>query len=276
MSGSPEILIAGPKITPPRISILSVAELVSHTDERHGGGIGFRPDGPPEGSLFDICTPGITSAGSVTNKQTWEGFGVRTADSSSQFGFKVAERQERATRKLLGIEAFLIEQQFFGNPLSLGDDVVALASASATVVSGGSAISPIKALALAENTIGTETKGGHRGIIHARPSILTLWAENGAVRREGNIWLTATDNIVLPGRGYSGVGPTGQAVSASSEWIYLTTGIQIHRGPVVVSPDTEAEAMNRQTNTSTYYASRIVGIAWDPNTLHAAIQVNPS
>lgn len=280
MSGAPEIITTGPRITTPRISILSVAETVTHNDERLGGGIGFRPDGAPEGDVYEVCDSGALDAGTVASKLDADPFVLVSSDRSSTFGTgnqgETAEWRERATRKLLGIEAYLIERQLYLNGLGLTNFTPLTASSATTVTSGG--ISALAALALAEDTAASATLGGYRAIFHVRPSVLSLWAASNGIRREGNLWLTATDNIVLPGRGYTGAGPApgNAAPTDDSEWIYLTTGIQVHRSQVIVSPDSLSAATDRSSNETQFYAYRYAGIVWDPSVLHSAIEIDPS
>lgn len=272
--GPPPIVANGPKLTVPRSSILNVADLITYQDDRLGGGVGFRPDGSPEGAVYDVCGSLSIPAGTVTTAKEFDAFGIVAEDHSSSFGFQVGEYQERAIRKLTSVTPCLIEREFYLNTLGLTNNV-ALASAAATTVTTG-AVPVLAGLALAEDTIATETLGGYRGIIHVRPSILTLLTNLQVVRREGNIWLTPTDNIVLPGRGYTGESPDNDAPAADSEWIYLTAGIQIHRGPVRPTPDSIGEAMNRSQNTITFYAQQEVAVVWDPDVLHHAIELDPT
>lgn len=271
-NAAPDTVIQPPLLSPPRSSLMSAADVLNG-DGDWTRGYTYSPDGCGEGGLGVICpSPGAVKAScSNATLVSFQPFYVYSSDKCSAFSFKERDYYARAQRRLAAAESYLIEREFMLDSLGLGNSPVA--SPSTTTLTTG-AVSPTTALAVIEDGIASCSRG-NRMMIHVRPGILTLLAADSAVRREGNVWLTASDNIVVPGRGYPGTGPNGEAVTAGSEWIYATSMVQIRRGSLVMTPTQAAkteenpmgippEAVDRSHNDIFVLAERIVSVAHDP------------
>jgi len=276
-NASPGSVIAPPALVPPRISLLSSSEVINGDSSRWEGGYSYSPEGCGDGGIGQICPAPGTIKNACANPTIVEfsPYYIYGADKCSTWSYKERDFYARATRKLLASESWFIENEFMTDSLGLGNSPVA--SPIATAVTAVP-LPPHMALAALEDAIGDCSHGG-RFMIHVRPGILSVlgqYGEGSLIRREGNVWLTAMDNIVVPGRGYPGTGPLGQAVTATSEWIYATSMVQIRRGPIVLTPEQAAktsdnpqgipqQAVDRPTNDIFVLAERVVSSAYDPS-----------
>jgi len=116
---------------------------------------------------------------------------------------------------------------------------------------------------------------GNRGMIHIRPIAFHALVADSVVRREGNVWLSPMDNIVVPGRGYPGTGPAGQAVGAT-EWMYGHPGIvQIRRSEIIrLGEDDLASQIHRGWNDHEAIVMRVAHVLLDPTVPVFAIDFN--
>lgn len=210
---------------------------------------------------------------------TFQPFVVDAWDRCSTFGFEAADYEGRARRALAARETKAVEaewwrgQLFPSNP-HLDNSGSAPAATNSTTLVGGVAQTVSLSLALLVQAI-ADGNGGV-GMIHARPLVVTRWMNQNMIRREtdGKLY-TEAGVMVVPGRGYPGTGPTGQAVSATSEWAYATDAPDIHRGPVEVFSNTMAETVHFRLNTVTVQAQRLYGIAWNA-IMNVAVNINPT
>ena len=102
-------------------------------------------------------------------------------------------------------------------------------------------ITPSAGLAALEAALADCSAGGP-GYIHASRDLVGLWFTGNALRVEGGQILTAMNNIVIPGPGYSGVAPPTtadiaaglnfHAPPAGTAWAYATGPVVFRRGVV--------------------------------------------
>jgi hypothetical protein len=88
----------------------------------------------------------------------------------------------------------------------------ALSDATATILSSGTALSPRRALALLEHSIGQASDGGEQGVIHMTRDVAALLASNSNMlfHEAGKEHLqTLGGTPVVVGSGYTGTGPDG-------------------------------------------------------------------
>lgn len=268
------VTVPTPPLVAPRISLLTSADIVSDTP-RWEGGYGYNPETCDLAHLDTICpTPGAYGlTANDCDPIEINPFYIYAADKSSTFNRKTRDFYGRALRNLTSSESHLLEQELMSNTLGLPNPYILDPLLAKTTVTTAAA-PPWEALALIEQA--ASALSGERILIHVRPHVLVQLAASTIIRREGNVWLTPLDNIVVPGRGYPGTGPAGQAVTASSEWIYATGRVEIRRGAIEFLPEkiegTEdnpfgipASAINRSNNDIVVAAQRIVSVAFNPN-----------
>lgn len=218
-----------------------------------------------------LSTPaaGTSSAASVTFASrdtapttsapiTFLPFGVEAFDTCSTYGYQRADYEGRARRALAARETKAVEKELATGALMgnrhLQDSV------NTTVLNGGVAFDFRTALsalvqAIADNNLGV-------GMIHARPSLVTLWSSDNLLRWQNGKLYTLNGNLVVPGAGYPGASPSGSAPTSATEWAYATDVLQVHRGPVeVFVPEADHVAsMRRSTNEITVRAQRMYAV----------------
>ena len=268
-------ITAGPQLTVPRISLVTAAETITPAESRWFDTLDIEFEGLPSVQIFPtVCTNGevVKLPRDMGSNDSYFPYELYAIDRCSTYQDR--DRWGRVTRKLLSGESTGIEAQLFSDPDSFGNPN--LVSEAADLA--GAAVSAVHALAELEQALATV--GNTRGMIHIRPGILTLLVADDALHREGNVYYTAMDNIVVPGRGYLGTGPAGQAISTTSEWMYASTGVVVvRRSEIRYSPemaDPEYMRVDRAINDIEVRAERVALAALDTSGSVFAKQVNPS
>lgn len=114
--------------------------------------------------------------------------------------------------------------------------------------------------------------GGARGMIHVEKRLLPSIVYSGmAVQNGQRLTTTLGDHIVVPGTGYTGSAPSGEAASANYSWIYGTSMVEVFVSPIAVF-GTGGELVNRSTNEIEVRAERLALAHWDRQA-HIAISV---
>lgn len=266
---APTALVNARPLQPPRISLLSSAILVDESDDRWDAGFALNPEGCGEAGVSAVCSSDArTAPEGCTDNLEFETFGVWASDKAGGFNFGHRDFQARATRKLLAVESKLIESELWSGGMGLTNPKIQ--STAATTISGGPR-PPVATLSRLEDAL-AECSGGIRSMIHVRPGVVVQWLQFGIVRREGDVYLSPMDNIVVPGRGYTGGPPAGGAAGAT-DWIYTTSLVEVRRGPIQVFPDSVSQATVMARNEITYWAERVVSAAFDPNCCRLAIEM---
>lgn len=274
-----------PTLTPPKISLLTAADIVplpidpetGLTDRRWESGFRVWTEGCEVAYIYEICPPSDAdpkSSDGQGEEVQYQPYVIYASDACSTFS---ASRDfwGRATRKLILAESTKLERELWlgeagGNPF--------LSDTPTTLVSGvGGTLEPWQAIGILDQALGECSAG--RGMIHIRPFLLPFLQEHRAVRREGNIYLSPMDNIIVPGRGYPGTGPADEAIGVGpspSEWMYANTGIvQIRHSEVIYTPRQADEGAQYvwTTNDRAVRAERISHVALDPTCCVLAIEV---
>lgn len=253
----------GPQLTPPRISLLSAAEIVPMEGDRWTSGFDLILEGCEDTRVFAVCPPEDADPKEYTgggSNEAYTPYVLYATDSCSTWPAQ-REFYDRAQRKLLTGEAAVLEEQLwtgsvdgttFTNPNLAGEAVTI-----STAVNGAE-----EALAVLEQAMGMASAA--RGMIHIRPQVLGVLLDKHIVEKEGNVYLSPMGNIVVPGRGYPGTGPAAEAVGAT-EWMYGHPGIvQVRRGPVIrLGEDDKASQYIRATNDRLVIVERVVHVALD-------------
>lgn len=144
-----------------------------------------------------------------------------------------------------------------------------LLQSTATVAATGTP-APSVALGLLEQAIGDCSNG--QGVIHVQRKVLPALFKAQVVEVRGGVLVTKSGNLVAAGSGYPGTGPSGQAITSTTSWMFAT-------GPVFAyASETRLNdlrsALDRTTNTVKYIAERTYVLGWD--CCHAAVQTDIS
>lgn len=250
-------VVAGPQQTPPRVSLISSADIVPVEGDRWYSGFVADSDGISGADAFPVC-PADEVFDYYSNRSvvTYKPYVLYASEKGSTYGNAedLSKAYDRAQRGLVSTESFALERILWtGDSLGTGtgvagqnpflaDDAGAYetdpgeynqcAPFVGTLDLDTGSTSIFETFATMEQAIGDWGLGA-RGMIHMRPQAFHALVKSDLVRREGNVWLSPMDNIVVAGRGYPGTGPSGEAVG-ETEWMYGHAGIvQIRRGSVI-------------------------------------------
>lgn len=273
---APRAAVRGPEPTAPRVSLITSAPPVDDLDLRWANGVAYRSE---------ICGAGIGRVGLCPGGETKDSasgqvlveadpFAVYASyNCPPQTGLSLEDYKARARANLEAFFAKEVEEELWtGGAVTTNPR---LAAPEADELSA-SAEDSVDALACLEHYLAVCGSGG-RGMIHATRRVVTLWAKDGLVRREGGLVLTVTDNIVVPGAGYPGTDPDSDAgditPTSGEDWAYATGMVQVRReADSSIVPATMAEAVNRQTNDAEFRAERAAVVTFDP-CCHAGIPI---
>lgn len=244
---------------------------------RWAGGFSYSPEQACiTTAVMDPCAtttmtiPPNPSLVSVMPFEVWAG------DKCSAFGFEGRDYAGRAERALLASESFAIAHELWTGTRAKasGWPNNYLAGVTANVLStGATAVSPSDALACLEQGI-AETSNGQRGVIHCTPHLGSYFSELGqTLRTVDNLIVTYRGTIIIADAGYPGSGPTGTGPTSDHEWAYGTLIPTVRRSPIMVNPETMAQAVTRSVNDVEYRAWRMAAVSFPPCT-HVAVQVN--
>jgi hypothetical protein len=158
---------------------------------------------------------------------------------------------------------------------------LALSDASATILNSGTALSPKRALALLEHSIGLASDGGEQGVIHMTRDVAALLASNSNMlfHDTGKEHLqTMGGTPVIVGSGYSGTGPdeaTGATATATNKWIYATGTVRTFVGNIDVVNDSLSQAYDVSGNANDMRLKAIrPAAAYFDTSIHLAVRVD--
>lgn len=278
---APAKRVEQPYPQPPTISLLTGAPKINETDLRWANKYewlqrGYGADGTGVCNADADVMPISTIA---EGKEQWAPFLVVAGLQDSAFDYNALDWTERVLNKLAVAESFLIEKEIWTNSTEQAPAKIGGSGCGATLLTSG-AVSPGVGLAILVGEWANVAQG-IRGYIHTSEQALMLMEESWAVRREGNQWLTAADNVIIPGRGYVLDGPTGQSYGLlTQEYAYITATPYIRMGPIEIIPpsfpNTFMQAMDRSSNDVRIYAARLVSVAWDLSAPHYAVEIDKS
>lgn len=244
---------------PPRYSLVGVAETLTTLEERvFGAGWVMDPElcGSSRGGVVKADCFGSTDPLTPNTNEDDVGddpFVVWAADACSTMGSARRDWEGRAQRALLASQSFHIAGELATGTIR-ANSTPALAEASLSISASTDAT---EALAKVEDEIGTSNRG-ERAMVHMPFSVLTLLVAQGAVRRDGTLWVTPSDNVVVADAGYGSTIPG---------LIVATSMISIGLSPIEIIPGTFEEAaaqmIDRSINLVELYVHRSVVLVWD-------------
>lgn len=269
--------VLGPPRRPPRYGLLVSAppieapQLPAAPDTDKPGtwelwGIQWQPEacGTTSGRRSSPCNGNTTALDPGTQPATVGAtpFVVFAADECSLLGGLGRDRRGRAIRALNATRSYQVAQELWAGALLAADtdpdaDRLVLTDPASDTVSPtvGGGLTAVDGLGCLEQGYAECSQGG-QGMVHCTPSMLTHWALNGAIRREGNVWLTATDNLVVADAGYTGAGP-GNVPAGATQWAYATDMIRVGLGVQITTPaEGEYPMPDLATNDLVVYAQQ--------------------
>lgn len=265
----------GPQLRPPRVSLLSAADIIPMDNERWSNGFELVAEECEVVNVYAVCSASDADPkelNSFGNNIDYLPYVLYTGAKCSTFS-REEDFYDRAQRKLLTGESTALEEILWTGFLGSVDLSTNpfLADAPTTITLTATAAED--ALAALEQRL-AETSAS-QGMIHLRPQVLGELLDHKIIRREGNVYLSPMDNIVVPGRGYPGTGPAGEPVG-TTEWMYGHIGVvQVRRGPVIrLGENDMASQITRSTNDRVTIVERVEHVALDTSCGVFAVEFN--
>lgn len=285
-----EVPVQPTPMRPPVNGLLQSVDRVEHDpgDERWlGGERAFLPNNTAL-DLYDLCSndglsPVALPTGNTHGTGTWPAFAVMSRDECSAFGYSEGNYEERARAVLAVKEGWAVERQLEQNVLGVSSfHPLAESDATTSLVVGGVAVNPVKALFLLDQAIADANIG--QGMIHALPYLVDHWAAGHMlISDRGGQLRSPQGNVIVSGNGYQGKGPDGTGVlptdgTAGFVWAYATDLMVIDRSAqITLTPSTLGEALQRTSTVAAppdvirFRGDRPYAIRWS-RLLHAAVK----
>jgi hypothetical protein len=210
-------------------------------------------------------------------------FFIEATEDISTFGYLGLDRVARITRQIEAGSQKAIERELWEGVVRKGEshDNLSLSDAAATVLGGGTAYSPRRALALLEQGIADASQFGEQGLIHMTRDVAALLSSNSNMLFHDKVkehLQTLGGTPVVVGNGYSGAGPddaTGATPSATNKWMYATGTVRVYLGDVDVVNDNLAQGydVSGNANDMRLKAIRPAAVYFDTS-IHLAVRVD--
>lgn len=271
MGAGPRTRVEATPAAAPRISLFQAATVIDDNG-RWQSGFEYAPETCIAGGGFNPCDPATSLDDIQANEPivVVEPVGIWVGEKCSTLGADGRELEARVRRLLIARQPVLVEHELWTGALAQSyvddgfdqyDDNPRLTGVASDVVTQG-ATSVVRAIACLES--GLADCGVDQGVIHVPAHVATFMVAAQLVRREGRLLLTnARDTIVVPGGGYDGSGPDGQAAAVDSTWVYATGPVTVRLG-VIDNQTVNAETVDRDINDAEVRALRLAAVSFDP------------
>lgn len=224
------------------------------------GGVIFQPNDCEDAVFMRMVNcPPITGAVTFSGIETaisGAPFSVYTTWQCSTIGYSFDEQAARVRQRLDLRAQTAVERRLWQGQTSATDGDIAGLFASATTLTAASCIT--EAVEVLEQTLADN--GVFGGLIHARPGMAAHFAASHQTVIAGRQRQTYLGTPIVFGQGYSGVGPTGQAVTSDVEWLYASGRVHIYASPDTWVPPV-SEVVDRSTNVVFLVAQKIYAVA---------------
>jgi hypothetical protein len=227
-----------------------------------GSGVIYVPDTCQDDVyLWDIQCPPVTGSktfSAIESPVSGAPFGVLTSYTCGSIGYSFDEVRQRLVTRMQLREQRAVEKRIWqGQAIGAGGGIAGLFQ-SATTLTAASCVT--EAVEVLEQTLADNGVVG--GMIHARPGMaahletahLIQYANNGRRLQ------TCLGTPYVFGQGYAGTGPTGQAVTTDTEYMYATGRVLIWEDAQILIPPL-GETMDRTTNQIYATAEKVFAVA---------------
>jgi len=212
------------------------------------GGVEYKPD-VCDGTyaLIPMDCPAVSGSKSFTGVEaTVSGgpFVVLTSYQCTPVGTTLAEAERRVRLRMQLREQRAVEERIWTGVAS-GLGTMASLFSTATVI--GPASCPVQAMELLEQWLVDNDVLG--GIIHMRPGMMPHMADHFQIElpSKSRTYKTHLGTSVVFGQGYAGTGPTGQATTTTTEWMYASGRVLVWRDSDVLVPPAP-QVLDRSSN----------------------------
>lgn len=196
--------------------------------EAEAGGIEYQPDTCGTVRLWASECEAVTAKVFDSGVDTLFADPFITYDSwlCGSIGYDIAEIRNRLRVRMSLGEQRAVEARLWQGGSGLGIDGL-----FADATSLGTAACLTEGVRLLEQALADNGIAG--GIIHARSGMSAYFAAEHLVEDRNGRQETRTYTPVVFGQGYSGVGPAGEAPTATTEWVYATGRVRVWRGDFI-------------------------------------------
>ena len=231
------------------------------------------------------CLTGLGAAKESTGGANWRGadpFAVYTWIDCGLVGVGEDELRARTLRAHQNNVQTVVEEVFWTGG-DFGTHQFLATETPVTEASGGSVVNLqtsaetitgtydiVKAISVLEGAMA----GCYGGVplIHVPRSVTPFLSDHHLVTKAGQVLKTDNGSIVVPGPGYSGTGPAGQAATADTVWIYATGNVKMLQSATQFMARDAAELLLRSTNSTVLILEQWFMLFWD--CCHFAVQVD--
>lgn len=265
---APKVVVQGTQAAPPRVGLIVSAATPSGEGSRWQGGITYDPETGQPGYRTDLCDPGENDRDLPARPEVvaWDAYAIGDGIRCTALAANRTDWRAQARRQLEAVAEYQLSAELWSGTLATahGYDNLFLDNGDAhDVVTSGADVGPRDALAFLEQYLADAARG-QRGMIHAPRAIVSTWAQDGGLRREGGLILTTHDTIVVPGAGYP----------LDSGKAFATGMVEVRRGDVEITGDPLSSAeVDRDTNTVEVRAEQVALASWD-GVAHGAVNVD--
>jgi hypothetical protein len=280
-------VIEAPKIVPSAFGLLAVVDEQTAEEDRWIRGFSQEWETDLYG-LYNVDDTNadetlIAGTGNVNYYDEIKPFFVEVQEDRSTFAFLGIDRLERLKRQCDAATQRAVEQELWDGAIrkAAGHTNRALTSSGVTVLNGGAAVSPKRALAILEQGIAEASHAGEQGIIHATRDVIALLSSNSQMlfhNKDKDHLQTMGGTPVVVGSGYTGTGPDGDenaTATVSNKWIYATGTVRVFLGDVDIVNDSLSQAYDVSGNANDMRIKAIrPAAAYFDTSIHLAVRVD--
>jgi hypothetical protein len=203
------------------------------------------------------CPPitGQVSFSGIESAISGAPFSVYTTWQCSTIGYSFEEQAARVRQRLDLRAQTAVERRLWQGQTSATDGDISGLFASAINLPAAACVT--EAVEVLEQTLADN--GVFGGIIHARPGMAAHLAQAHLLESRGPRRETPLGTPYVFGQGYSGIGPTGQAVTSDVEYLYASGRVSVWFTPDTWVPPV-SEVVNKTTNVVYLVAQRIYAV----------------
>jgi hypothetical protein len=227
-----------------------------------GGGVIYVPDTCIDDVyLYAMNCPPVTGSKTFAGLDTpvsGSPFAVITSYTCGSLGFSFDEIAQRVRTRMQLHEQRAVERRLWqGQGLAQGQGLIPGLFRDATSL--GTAGCVTEAMELLEQVLADNGIVG--GIIHARPGMAPHLEQAHQIQYgRGNRLQTCLGTPYVFGQGYDGTGPTGQATTTNTEWMYASGRVLVWQDQEIAVPDI-GQTMDRTLNQIYAVAERVYAVA---------------
>jgi hypothetical protein len=228
--------------------------------EAMAGGVIYVPNDCEDDVFMRMvnCPPitGTVSFSGIEAAVSGAPFAVYTSWQCSTIGYSFEEQAARVRlRNELRAQTAVERRLWQGQTSATDGNITGLFASAINLPAAGCVTEAIEML---EQTLADN--GVFGGIIHARPGMAAHFAASHQTYERGRQKQTYLGTPVVFGQGYSGIGPTGQAVSTEVEYMYASGRVVVWQEPDIWVPPV-SEVVDKTTNTVFLVAQRMYAVA---------------